>query len=120
MTEKKKIEISETRFDIVANLAADMLKSMAENHLDDPDDYWREQSFDALSLYLFFCGADVSKKLEKIDKKESADFAEAKEACAMLANYAAMIHDKLNGLELEMISSEIKKNKEKARNEKNN
>lgn len=108
--------ITSARVALVENFKKEMLLKLEQRQQKDD---WREQSFEALNLALLVEYQELREELDKILNKgnilgnilgnDTASFDSARKKCADVADYAAMIHDKLNSLELDAMWNDTEK-----------
>lgn len=94
--------ISDARVLMVEELKKDMLLALREDQKDGKLDDWRKLGLSVLYQRLLAEESWLRFELKKIELGDLiADFDAARKKCADAANCAAMIHDSLNGMELE-------------------
>jgi hypothetical protein len=103
--------ISDARVLIVEELKKGMLLKLQECQKEGKTDEWRELGLSVLFQRLAEELMELQVELKNIELGSgSADFGDARRECADVANYAAMIHDALNGMELEAMHKRKEKN----------
>jgi hypothetical protein len=103
--------ISDERVLIVEELKKDMLLKLRECQKDGKPDDWRKLGLSVLYQRLLAEDYELQCELRKIELGDAAaDFDAARRECADVANCAAMVHDAINGMELEVMHKRKGKN----------
>jgi NTP pyrophosphatase (non-canonical NTP hydrolase) len=106
-----RLPISNARVLMVEELKKDMFLKLQKCQKTGKTDDWRELGLSVLFQRLTEELLELQVELKNIELDSgSVDFDNAKRECADVANYAAMIHDLLNGMELEAMHKKKKKN----------
>lgn len=101
--------ITDARALVVEELKKEMLLKLAEKQATKKDD-WRKKEFYDLQKKMHKKHCELSDELVQIIiESDTADFGKARLKCADMANYAAMIHDKLNAMELQIMMDKRRK-----------
>jgi NTP pyrophosphatase (non-canonical NTP hydrolase) len=105
------LPISNARVLMVEELKKDMLLKLQKRQKAGKTDNWRELGLSVLFQRLTEELLELQVELKNIELDSgSADFDDARRECADVANYTAMIHDLLNGMELEAMHKRKEKN----------
>jgi hypothetical protein len=101
--------ISDARALIVEELKKEMLLKLAERQKTKNDNWRDEDIIDLKKKLQEECAELDYEVIQIVIESDVADFDAARKECADVANYAAIIHDKLNAMELEAISESKEK-----------
>lgn len=104
--------ISDARVLLVDELAREMLLKLQKCQKDGKLDDWRELGFSVLLQRLDDKILELQRELRNIEPGAGANFDAARKKCAGVGNYAAMIHDLLNAMELEAVNENRREEEE--------